>query len=85
MTGGLELTISYKFNIIYRLCDFMKLLNCSSVFDVDDHTVPEQFRNGFTFVTPDEQVSLISISQIYHLINTGFVQFNVINKHNLST
>lgn len=26
-----------------------------SVFDVDDPTVPEQFRNGFTFVTPDEQ------------------------------
>lgn len=26
-----------------------------SVFDVDDDTVPLQFRNGFTFSTPDEQ------------------------------
>ncbi|XP_072966521.1 probable starch synthase 4, chloroplastic/amyloplastic isoform X1 [Typha angustifolia] len=26
-----------------------------SVFDVDDDTIPMQFRNGFTFVTPDEQ------------------------------
>ncbi|XP_022715603.1 probable starch synthase 4, chloroplastic/amyloplastic isoform X2 [Durio zibethinus] len=26
-----------------------------SVFDVDDDTIPHQFRNGFTFTTPDEQ------------------------------
>ncbi|PON39961.1 Glycogen synthase [Parasponia andersonii] len=26
-----------------------------SVFDVDDDTVPLRFRNGFTFLTPDEQ------------------------------
>ncbi|KAL6991408.1 putative starch synthase 4, chloroplastic/amyloplastic [Sarracenia purpurea var. burkii] len=26
-----------------------------SVFDVDDDTIPTQFRNGFTFSTPDEQ------------------------------
>ncbi|OIT39343.1 putative starch synthase 4, chloroplasticamyloplastic [Nicotiana attenuata] len=26
-----------------------------SVFDVDDDTIPDQFRNGFTFVTADEQ------------------------------
>ncbi|KAJ4981526.1 hypothetical protein NE237_032363 [Protea cynaroides] len=26
-----------------------------SVFDVDDDSVPLQFRNGFTFLTPDEQ------------------------------
>ncbi|XP_022142174.1 probable starch synthase 4, chloroplastic/amyloplastic isoform X2 [Momordica charantia] len=26
-----------------------------SVFDVDDDTIPPQFRNGFTFLTPDEQ------------------------------
>ncbi|KAJ7968884.1 Starch synthase, chloroplastic/amyloplastic [Quillaja saponaria] len=26
-----------------------------SVFDVDDDTIPLQFRNGFTFLTPDEQ------------------------------
>ncbi|KAF5752761.1 starch synthase 4 chloroplastic/amyloplastic isoform X2 [Tripterygium wilfordii] len=26
-----------------------------SVFDVDDDTIPLQFRNGFTFVSPDEQ------------------------------
>ncbi|XP_071696538.1 probable starch synthase 4, chloroplastic/amyloplastic isoform X2 [Rutidosis leptorrhynchoides] len=26
-----------------------------SVFDVDDDTIPIQLRNGFTFVTPDEQ------------------------------
>ncbi|XP_022632992.1 probable starch synthase 4, chloroplastic/amyloplastic isoform X3 [Vigna radiata var. radiata] len=26
-----------------------------SVFDVDDDTIPSQFRNGFTFVNPDEQ------------------------------
>ncbi|XP_047310555.1 probable starch synthase 4, chloroplastic/amyloplastic [Impatiens glandulifera] len=26
-----------------------------SVFDVDDETIPVQFRNGFTFLTPDEQ------------------------------
>nr|XP_043619581.1 probable starch synthase 4, chloroplastic/amyloplastic isoform X2 [Erigeron canadensis] len=26
-----------------------------SVFDVDDDTIPVQLRNGFTFVTPDEQ------------------------------
>lgn len=28
-----------------------------SVFDVDDDTVPSQFRNGFTFLNPDEKVS----------------------------
>lgn len=27
-----------------------------SVFDIDDDTIPHQFRNGFTFTTPDEQV-----------------------------
>ncbi|KAI8525793.1 hypothetical protein RHMOL_Rhmol13G0257700 [Rhododendron molle] len=26
-----------------------------SVFDVDDSTIPTQFRNGFTFLNPDEQ------------------------------
>lgn len=26
-----------------------------SVFDVDDDTIPVQLRNGFTFITPDEQ------------------------------
>ncbi|XP_073108765.1 probable starch synthase 4, chloroplastic/amyloplastic isoform X3 [Elaeis guineensis] len=26
-----------------------------SVFDVDDDTIPVQYRNGFTFMTPDEQ------------------------------
>ncbi|XP_057464699.1 probable starch synthase 4, chloroplastic/amyloplastic [Actinidia eriantha] len=26
-----------------------------SVFDIDDDTIPTQFRNGFTFLTPDEQ------------------------------
>lgn len=26
-----------------------------SVFDIDDDTIPLQFRNGFTFLTPDEQ------------------------------
>ncbi|XP_056684103.1 probable starch synthase 4, chloroplastic/amyloplastic isoform X2 [Spinacia oleracea] len=26
-----------------------------SVFDVDDETIPHQFRNGFTFLSPDEQ------------------------------
>ncbi|XP_048490623.1 probable starch synthase 4, chloroplastic/amyloplastic isoform X2 [Beta vulgaris subsp. vulgaris] len=26
-----------------------------SVFDVDDDTIPPQFRNGFTFLSPDEQ------------------------------
>lgn len=26
-----------------------------SVFDVDDETIPPQFRNGFTFLSPDEQ------------------------------
>ncbi|KAL5577169.1 hypothetical protein UlMin_018868 [Ulmus minor] len=26
-----------------------------SVFDIDDDTIPVHFRNGFTFVTPDEQ------------------------------
>ncbi|KAF8413598.1 hypothetical protein HHK36_001590 [Tetracentron sinense] len=26
-----------------------------SVFDVDDDTIPLQFRNGFTFLKPDEQ------------------------------
>ncbi|KAF5944003.1 hypothetical protein HYC85_018080 [Camellia sinensis] len=26
-----------------------------SVFDVDDDTIPTQFRNGFTFLLPDEQ------------------------------
>ncbi|XP_015876990.2 probable starch synthase 4, chloroplastic/amyloplastic isoform X1 [Ziziphus jujuba] len=26
-----------------------------SVFDVDDDTIPNQFRNGFTFLNPDEQ------------------------------
>ncbi|GFY88617.1 starch synthase 4 [Actinidia rufa] len=26
-----------------------------SVFDIDDNTIPTQFRNGFTFLTPDEQ------------------------------
>ncbi|XP_058196106.1 probable starch synthase 4, chloroplastic/amyloplastic isoform X3 [Rhododendron vialii] len=27
-----------------------------SVFDVDDNTIPTQFRNGYTFLNPDEQV-----------------------------
>ncbi|KAH9619748.1 hypothetical protein KSS87_013927 [Heliosperma pusillum] len=26
-----------------------------SVFDIDDETIPIQFRNGFTFLSPDEQ------------------------------
>nr|XP_018678302.1 PREDICTED: probable starch synthase 4, chloroplastic/amyloplastic isoform X2 [Musa acuminata subsp. malaccensis] len=26
-----------------------------SVFDIDDNTVPVQYRNGFTFITPNEQ------------------------------
>lgn len=26
-----------------------------SVFDIDDDNIPSQFRNGFTFLTPDEQ------------------------------
>eukprot|EP00268_Persea_americana_P058157 TRINITY_DN7012_c0_g1_i9.p1 TRINITY_DN7012_c0_g1~~TRINITY_DN7012_c0_g1_i9.p1 ORF type:complete len:175 (-),score=31.05 TRINITY_DN7012_c0_g1_i9:469-993(-) len=26
-----------------------------SVFDIDDDTIPLQFRNGFTFLNPDEQ------------------------------
>ena len=33
------------------------VFDCSySVFDVDDDTIPEEFRNGFTFLTADEQV-----------------------------
>lgn len=28
-----------------------------SVFDVDDDTIPPQFQNGFTFVSPNEKVS----------------------------
>ncbi|KAJ6298536.1 hypothetical protein OIU76_019652 [Salix suchowensis] len=31
-----------------------------SVFDVDDDTVPLQFQNGFTFLTPDEHVNNLS-------------------------
>lgn len=29
-----------------------------SVFDIDDHTIPLQFRNGFTFDRADEQVMI---------------------------
>ena len=34
-------------------------LSFCSVFDIDDNTVPVQYRNGFTFITPNEQVNVI--------------------------
>lgn len=69
-TGGLndrwatQPAVNYTF-----LCWFCDIINVSSfnlcailsgsVFDVDDETIPLQFRNGFTFLNPDEQVSML--------------------------
>ncbi|OVA00420.1 Glycosyl transferase [Macleaya cordata] len=38
-----------------------------SVFDVDDDSIPIQFRNGFTFVTPDEQGLNSALDRAFNL------------------
>ncbi|OMP07257.1 Glycosyl transferase, family 1 [Corchorus olitorius] len=40
-----------------------------SVFDVDDDTIPHQFRNGFTFTTPDEQGVNSALERAFNLYN----------------
>ncbi|KAK3006523.1 hypothetical protein RJ639_015787 [Escallonia herrerae] len=43
-----------------------------SVFDIDDDTIPVQFRNGFTFLTPDEQGLNSALERaLYHYKNNG--------------
>ncbi|GAB4837266.1 hypothetical protein Ancab_002168 [Ancistrocladus abbreviatus] len=37
-----------------------------SVFDVDDEAIPAQFRNGFTFSTPDEQGVNSALDRAFH-------------------
>ena len=60
MTGGVITT--WYFNCEYltgqiTLGELSYVFYCSySIFDVDDDTIPEEFRNGFTFLTADEQV-----------------------------
>ncbi|KAL4199042.1 hypothetical protein AMTRI_Chr03g142970 [Amborella trichopoda] len=39
---------------LFEPCGLTQVL-CLTVFDVDDDMVPLQFRNGFTFLTPDEK------------------------------
>ncbi|XP_007025145.2 PREDICTED: probable starch synthase 4, chloroplastic/amyloplastic isoform X2 [Theobroma cacao] len=38
-----------------------------SVFDVDDDTIPHQFQNGFTFMTPDEQGVNSALERAFNL------------------
>ncbi|XP_017612539.1 probable starch synthase 4, chloroplastic/amyloplastic [Gossypium arboreum] len=40
-----------------------------SVFDVDDDTIPYQYRNGFTFTTPDEQGLNGALDRAFNLYN----------------
>ncbi|MBA0569265.1 hypothetical protein Golob_006706, partial [Gossypium lobatum] len=40
-----------------------------SVFDVDDDTIPYQYRNGFTFATPDEQGLNGALDRAFNLYN----------------
>ncbi|MGS7457606.1 hypothetical protein, partial [Mycobacterium tuberculosis] len=49
-----------------------------SVFDVDDDNIPDQFRNGYTFLAADEQVSQQDSSQHECLLinNNCFLMLN---------
>ncbi|KAF3951720.1 hypothetical protein CMV_022655, partial [Castanea mollissima] len=38
-----------------------------SVFDIDDDTIPLQFRNGFTFLNPDEQSVNNALERAFNL------------------
>ncbi|OAY75564.1 putative starch synthase 4, chloroplastic/amyloplastic [Ananas comosus] len=40
-----------------------------SVFDIDDKTIPVQFRNGFTFVKPDEQALSSAMERAFKYYN----------------
>ncbi|KAG4398644.1 hypothetical protein GLYMA_08G082600v4 [Glycine max] len=42
-----------------------------SVFDVDDDTIPSQFRNGFTFVNADEQGLNGALVRAFNLFNNN--------------
>lgn len=57
-----QVSISYMMShheivilVFWRVINILCFLLCS-VFDVDDDTIPSQFRNGFTFLNADEQV-----------------------------
>ena len=66
-TGGLNDRYANVPTIVYRNCPLdIRMHSISlkfhyfiflSVFDVDDDTIPPQFRNGFTFFDPNEQVN----------------------------
>lgn len=43
---------------VKRNLEFLKFFLCS-VFDVDDDTIPVQFRNGYSFLSADERVKLL--------------------------
>lgn len=68
-TGGLNdrCFIIFFFSPIVKTWQFIKIyysliINSVlfiSVFDIDDDSVPLQFRNGFKFTRPDEQVGNI--------------------------
>lgn len=50
------------------------MIQCSlcSVFDIDDETIPTELRNGYTFLTADEQVpqQKTNLSEHYLVIRT---------------
>lgn len=50
----------------------ISLLSCS-VFDVDDDSVPPEYRNGFTFSAPNEQVGNLCYNLFSKLIAVYFV------------
>lgn len=75
-TGGLnDRWASHHFYVyfigpfILSYCGWIYLFSTSfscSVFDVDDDTIPTQFRNGYTFLNSDEQVIfLVHIANCY--------------------
>lgn len=45
-------------------CLIWEMLLSASVFDLNDNSVPAEFRNGFTFVNADEQVHNFSFSKV---------------------
>ena len=52
MICGSLFKIFFNIDFVFSFC---------SVFDVDDGTIPLQFRNGYTFLNPDEQVGGVNM------------------------
>ena len=66
MICGSLFKIFFNIDFVFSFC---------GVFDVDDDTIPLQFRNGYTFFNPDEQVGGVNML-LLHVLFLSFSAFS---------